>query len=153
VTLYEIDERIRACVSDDGEIIDVPGLDALQMARDAKLENLAVWYKEAAALAEALRAEEAALAARRRAHENRAESLKAYLTLALAGQRLETARVKIGWRESVSVDIYDPSKIPPEYVREKTEYAPAKAEIKEALEAGREIPGAALLYKNNIQIR
>lgn len=44
--LYEIDEEILACVdSESGEILDVERFAALQMERDTKIENVALWIK------------------------------------------------------------------------------------------------------------
>ena len=56
--LYEINEQIMACIdSETGELIDPNKLKDLQIAKDEKLENLALWYKDLLAEANALKEE------------------------------------------------------------------------------------------------
>jgi hypothetical protein len=55
MTLYEIDDAILACVDPEtGEIINPEALTALQMEREKKLENVALWVKDLKAEAEAI---------------------------------------------------------------------------------------------------
>ena len=57
VKLWEIDERIRECVDPEtGEIIDDAALDALTIAREQKVEGVALWAKELSYEVEALKA-------------------------------------------------------------------------------------------------
>ena len=59
--LYEIDEQILGCIdAETGEIIDADMLNALQIERDAKIENVALWIKDLKAEAEAYKAEKQA---------------------------------------------------------------------------------------------
>ena len=45
--LYEIDEAILSCIdTDTGEILDADKLNALQIEREEKLENVALWIKK-----------------------------------------------------------------------------------------------------------
>ena len=54
--LYEINEQILDCIdSETGEVIDPEKLNNLQIAKDEKLENLALWYKDLLAEANALK--------------------------------------------------------------------------------------------------
>lgn len=62
MTLYEIDQAIQGLVDPEtGELMDYEAFAALQMDRDAKIENMALWYKDlmadamAAKLVEALK--------------------------------------------------------------------------------------------------
>ena len=108
MTLWEIDEALLECIdTDTGEILDFERLDELQLAREAKLENIALYIKNLQADAEAIREEEKALAERRKAKENRAASLKDYLSKALDGNNFETARVRLSFRSSQNVNIED----------------------------------------------
>lgn len=60
MNLYQIDREILSCVDQEtGEIIDFEQLDALQMDRERKIENLACYIKN-------LKAEEAAFSAEKR---------------------------------------------------------------------------------------
>ena len=63
--LYEIDNAILDCIDlETGEVIDTERLDALNMERDAKVENVACWIKDLMAEANAIKVEKLALAQR-----------------------------------------------------------------------------------------
>ena len=65
--LYEIDQAIMDCIDmETGEIVNEELLNDLQMERDAKIENVALWIKELKAEAEALKAEKLAFAERQK---------------------------------------------------------------------------------------
>lgn len=93
MTLYEIDSALEAALEkafdpETGELIDEAAFEqteALQLARDAKIENVALWIKNLNSDAEALKAEKEAFAAREKAAKNKAESLKRWLAFALVG--------------------------------------------------------------------
>ena len=86
--LFDIDARIMACVKIDekraldtetGEIVDLEAIEALEMERDTKLENIGCWYKQLLAEADAIKAEKNAMAEREKVRRNKAESLKGFL--------------------------------------------------------------------------
>lgn len=104
--LYEIDNAILECIDlETGEIIDTDMLEALQMERDAKIENVACWIKDLKAEAEAIKAEKLALAERQKVAENKVESLKKWLAYALQGKKFSTAKCSISFRNTESVEI------------------------------------------------
>lgn len=104
--IYEIDNAILECIDlETGEIVDTDRLEALQMEREAKIENVALWVKELKAEAEAIKAEKLALAERQRVAENKAESLKKWLAWALDGQKFSTARCAVSFRKSQKVEV------------------------------------------------
>ena len=147
MTLYEIDRQILnaieyGCDPETGEIIDAAALDALEMAKEEKTENIILLIKDLTAENKAISEEEQALAKRRRAGENRVEWLKNYLTASLEGEKFKTPRCSASYRKTASVSIIDESAIPSEYIRTKTE--PNKMAIKDALKAGETVPGATL---------
>ena len=145
MTLYEIDERIVSCVdAETGEIIDAAALDALNMARADKIENVACWAKDQAALAKALRDEANALLARARTAENRVESLKSYLGMALDGQRFTSSKAQVGFRRVKSVEILNEDAIPDEYLDVKVTVTPKKTDIRDAINRGLPVPGAVI---------
>ena len=78
-----------------GEILDTEKLDALQMEREAKLEGVALWIKDMKADAAAVKEEADKLTARKKALENKMEGLKAWLLMALNGEKLNTPRCKV----------------------------------------------------------
>ena len=63
--LYEIDQAIESLIDQDtGEVSDFDVFMDLQMAREAKIENVALLIKNLTAEAEAIKAEKNALAER-----------------------------------------------------------------------------------------
>ena len=108
MTIYEIDNEIMNCIDmETGEVIETDKLNDLQMERDAKIENVALWIKELKAEAEAIKNEKQALAERQRVAENKAESLKNWLAYALNGEKFKTAKCSISYRNSESVEVTD----------------------------------------------
>ena len=106
MTIYEIDNEIMNCIDmETGEVIDTEKLNELQMERDAKIENVALWIKELKAEAEAIKNEKQALAERQRVAENKAESLKNWLAYTLNGEKFKTAKCSISYRNSESVEV------------------------------------------------
>lgn len=108
MTLYEIDSAILACVDPEtGEVIDSEALDALQMEREKKLEGVALWVKDLKAEAEAIGNEVKALTARKKAAENKAERLKAWLGEALEGEILKTSKVRVSYTHNTRLAVTD----------------------------------------------
>ena len=108
MTLYEIDSAITSLVDDEtGEISDEEAFDQLQMARDAKIENIGLYLKDLQAEAKAIKDEEAALAARRKSAEAKVERLKNLLDYALRGAKFSTPRLKVSYRKSQTVEVSD----------------------------------------------
>lgn len=106
--LYEIDNAILECIDlETGEIIDVDKLNELQLERETKIENVALWIKDLKAEAEAIKAEKLALAERQRVAENKAESLKRWLAFALNKEKFSTARCSVSFRNTESVEVTD----------------------------------------------
>ena len=63
MNLYEIDAAITALVDPEtGEVSDFDAFDQLSMARDQKIENMALYYKKLVADAGAYKAERLAFA-------------------------------------------------------------------------------------------
>ncbi len=160
--LFEIDARLASCIkiSDDtavdtetGEVIDIEALEALEMERDAKIENIGIWIKELTANAEAIKAEKLKLAEREKSARNKAESLKGFLTVYLDGKKFETARVAIKFRNVESVSVPDVAMLPAEYIRTKITNEADKTAIKNAIKAGEVVAGAELVKKQSISIK
>ena len=156
MTIYEIDDAIRALVDEDGEIGDYEAFEALQMERDAKIENTGLWIKELLAEAEAIKKERDVLKEREDAAKRKAERLKELLGYALGGEKFKTARLSISWRESEAVEITPECAAwcmeHGEYLREKPPEID-KAAIKNALKQGGTVYGANLVKRQNIQIK
>lgn len=158
--LYEINESIvaafeRGIDTETGEILSEKALEELaklEMERDEKVEGIALWIKNLLADAEVLKKEKEVFAQRQKAAEDRAASLKKYLSGALAGQKFETSKVKIAFRKSESVEVTDISKIDNDYLK-YAEPTADKTKIKKALKEGIDLQGVRLVERKNIQIK
>lgn len=152
--LYEIEQAILECIDEEtGEIIDVSKFDALHLDRQTKIDNIISLYKHLNYEAEAIKQEEKALAERRKQKEANAENIKAWLSEKIMGEVFETARNKISWRSSESVNIIDAELIPHDYCKVVQTLTPVKDDIRKAIKAGILVPGATLESKANIQIK
>lgn len=148
--LYEIDNEILSCVDlETGEIIDTERLDALQMEREKKVEEVACWIKDLKAEAEAIKAEKQILADRQKAAENKAESLKRWLAYALNGEKFKTAKCAVSFRKSESVEVTEEGlealmKGHDELLTYKKP-EPNKTAIKQAINDGLSVAGVQLI--------
>lgn len=153
-TLYDIDQAILACIDlETGELIDPERLEALQMERSQKIENVTLWIKNLQADAIAFKAEKNAFAEREKAASKKVEQLEKWLVGALDGQKFATARCAVSFRRSETVEVDDIKHIPAELLRIKTSYEPDKTAIKAFLKGGKEIVGCRLVEKLNPQIK
>lgn len=157
MNLYDIEYEITQCVdAETGEIIDEKRLDALQMEREKKIENVLLWIKNLKSEADAIKLEEKALADRRKADEKKAESLTSYVQGVLNGGTFKTPRVSVSYRTSEGVVIDNMRALLTsgfdDYLRYK-EPEPDKTKIKAALNAGIEIPGCYLEERRNMTIK
>lgn len=158
MNLYHINSLIEDCMTVDAETgevtFDEERLSELQMMRENKLENIALWIKNLAAEAEAIKREKLALAERQSYTEKQAERLRKYLSDALAGQKFNTPRVSVGFRKATRVEINDDvfySSGNMDYCKTKVE--PDKTKIKDALKQGFPVRGAALVDTMNMTIK
>lgn len=159
-TLYEINQEIESCVdAETGEIIDIERLENLQVEREIKLENIGLWIKNMESDAKDIKAEEAALAERRKAKENRAANLREYLARILDGQAFETPRLRLSFRSSTGVEfseLEDTLHWLEQHHADCIKYkAPeiSKSAVAKLLKDGVEIPGAELVKRKNLQIK
>lgn len=153
MNIFQIDKAIMDCVDmETGEVIDAEMLDSLQMERDKKIENVALWVKELQAEADAIKKEVANLNERKKTAENKIESLIKYLVYALDGNKFKTPRVSVSYRKSESVMITDINALDKRFLRYKAP-EPDKTAIKNAIKSGELIvDGARLVINQNMQI-
>lgn len=153
MNLFEIDAAILDCVDvETGEVFDVDKFEELGLEREAKIENICLWIKNLKAEAEALKAEKEVFAQRQKAAESKMESLKRYISGYLDGTAYESAKVKVSFRKSESLEISDGAVIPDEYLRFK-EPEVNKTDLKKAIKAGLVIGGVQIVENINIQIK
>ena len=158
MNIYEIDNAMFSLIDEEtGEIKDYEAFEELQMQKEEKIENTALWYKNLVAESKAIREEEKALAERRKSLENKAEQLKTYINRALQGNKFATPKVAISYRKSTAVEVDD------KFVDYATKNnkdlltfkrpEPNKTAIKEMLQGGFDIPHAKLTVRNNMSIK
>lgn len=153
MNLFEIEQEILSCIDmETGEIIDIAKLDGLEMERDKKIENIALWIKNLLSDAEELKVQKQIFADRQKSAENKAESLKKYLSAFLAGQKFSTNKVAVSFRKTSSVNITDMSKIPEVFLKFAEPTADKNA-IKNAIKAGECVAGAEIVEGNSISIK
>lgn len=158
--LYEIDAAIEDLLEQEdpetGELLcDYEQLEALMMARETKLENVALYIKNKTAEAEAIKQEKLALEKRQQQANRKIERAKAFLEQYLAGQKLVTPRVAVSWRKSEVVELgmgFFSTDVNERFLRYR-DPEPDKAAIKAALKAGEDVPGAELVARQNMQIK
>lgn len=147
--LYEIDKKIIECMTncidpDTGEITNSEQLEALQMERQTKLENVALYIKNLEADAATYKAEKQAFEKRQAAAEKEAESLSKWLKNALDGQRFKTDKTEVSFRKTQRVEVIDIWDLNEDFVK-YSDPTPDKAAIKRAIKAGEEVKGAKLI--------
>lgn len=176
--LYEISQQLQILEEfmidpETGEFLDEESFNAkfdeIQMALSEKIENSMCFYKNLQSDIEAFKEEEKKLAQRRKVKENLAERVKNridnYVTMQFTDEegnvdkdnlnkwKFETPRVKLSYRKSDSVEVSDINLLPKEYVKEKIELSADKTALKKALKDGKEINGATIVTKLNMQVK
>lgn len=160
MTLYEINAELLALLEqvdeETGELTcDLDALEALNLEREKKLEGLALYIKNLAAEATAIKAEAKALTERQKAAEYKAARARQYLADQLRGEKFKTPRVAVTWRKSVATEISEGvtwESFDERFLKYKDPEISLTA-IREAIVAGETVPGAALVERQNIQIK
>lgn len=155
--LYDIDAKIMECMAncidpDTGEITNSEQLEALQMERQTKLENVALYIKNLKADAAIYKAEKQAFAERQAAAEKRAESLSEWLKKALDGKKFKTEKAEINFRKTQTVEVIDIWDLNEDLLK-YSDPTPDKAAIKRAIKAGEEVKGAKLVDDISMTIK
>lgn len=163
MTLYEIDAAILSCTDQEtGEIIDPEALNGLQMERDRKLEGVALWVKDLRAEAEAIANEIRNLQARKKAAENKAERLKAWLAEVLEGEIFKTSKVRISYNHSTKLNVIDEQSVvnyiqthytEPEQLLKISLPEIRKDAVKAEIKNGAEIPGCCVELTESVVIK
>ena len=126
---------------------------------EAKATNTAQMVRNLEALCDQIKAAEKAMAERRKALEARAEWLRSYLlaNLIAAGiSKVESPWFSLTVRQNPpSVALDDVSLIPTDYWRALPPPPPAidKTGIREAIEAGQDVPGARVVRGQRLEIK
>lgn len=160
--LYELDQKINELIANSidpetGEVSDgfIEKLDALNMERNEKIDNIMRLYKNLISDAAGWEAEEKRLSELKKSAKNRAESLKNYLSRYMeAGvEKFTSEHGEIGWRKSEKVVVQDVDTLPEEFKKVKVEVKADLISLKNALKEDRKIDGVSLEEHQNIQIK
>ena len=152
-SLYEIDRAILDCVDEEtGEILDLDKLRELQIDRNVKIENIALYIKNLTSDAKQITEEKNRLAEREKSINNNIERLRQSLVDTLQGEKFKTARVNIYYSNSTKVLVDDWNNVPKEFLK-YSEPDVDKKGLKEALSSGVEISGACLVKSTSLVIR
>jgi hypothetical protein len=164
MNLYDISKEYRDAAEkladmdlDEQTIADT--LESISGDLEVKAQNIVFFARNMEATAASIKEAEANMAARRKAMENRAEGLRRYLlgSLQYAGiSKVECPYFKIAVQDNPpAVDVFEPALLPSEYMRqpEPPPPAPDKAAIKDALKAGKDVPGARLVQGKRLAIK
>ena len=158
MTIYDIDSAIAALVDPEtGELGDYEAFQRLQMEREAKIENLALLYKETRATAEAIKAEADRLIQRRRVLEHNMRRMQEYLALVLDGEKFSSPRCTVSYRRSEGTET------DPEFIGWAREHRPEllmeqqpkidTQQLKRELKDGLVCDHARLVERQNVQVR
>jgi len=163
-SLYDISAEYRAAADkladmdlDEQTIADT--LEGMSGELEVKAQNVVMFTRNLESTAAAIKEAETQMAARRKALENRAEGLRRYLlgSLQYAGvQKIECPYFRITIQDNPpAVDVFEPGLLPAEYMRQPDPppAAPDKAAIKDALKAGKDVPGARLVQGKRLAIK
>ena len=159
--LYEIEQDIANLIEIDadrfvdgttGEIISKENFDALQMEWSAKVEGIALGYKNESAEAEAIKEEIDKLTERMNRHKKRAEGYKNFLASVLGGKKCETARALIRPTKSKSCE-WDGNTEGLENYLVPQEPKFNRAQALKDLKAGVNVPHCTLVEKTSVSIK
>lgn len=133
-------------------------LEGMSGELEVKAQNVVMFARNLESTAAAIKEAEAQMAARRKAIENRAAGLRSYVltSMQVAGvQKIECPFFKLAIQNNPpAVDVFEPGLIPAEFMKQKPPPPPEvdKTAIKEAIKAGREVPGAKLTQGQRLAI-
>jgi len=162
-SLYEISEDLLKAMQEaeteaqenDGEISEILNakLDALEVEKELKIGNVCRFYKSLLAEADMVKAEAKKLSERASATENKAKSLKWYLSNVIKeGEKFADEHTKISWRKSTSLKAEEDVTFYPEKYH-KCVISLDKVNMKKDIKSGIQIEGAVVIEKQNIQIK
>ena len=154
----EYKQLVSELIENGGEI--TPELElSLQINKDqlqSKSENYAYIIKQIDAECDVIDNEIKRLQQAKKVRENTVERLKTTLTNAMNVYEVDEIKsplIKINFRKSESVIVYDTNSLPHVFKTIKITETPDKAKIKEAIKSGETVVGAELVINQNLQIK
>ena len=156
--LYEIEDSINEILNnaevneETGEVlIDYAKLEALEMEKNAKIENVIKYYLDLDGDIDKFSAEIKSLTERKKALSNKKDSLKRFLDTLHQGLPAEYGTHTIKYRLSKSLQGEDITVLPDDCI--KVEKKPIADAIKTRLVNGEKLVGWEIVENKNIQIK
>ena len=161
MNIYEIDTAILDLIDPEtGEVMDFAAFEALQMEREKKIDNMALWVKDLDAEQAALDNEAKKLTERRDAARRKRDRVKEYLARVLDGDKRSTPQYAVSYRNSEACELYDEGAAimwlvahgyDDGYVIVKESVS--KSAVKELLKRGEEVSGAVLVKRQSMSVK
>jgi hypothetical protein len=163
-TLYEINaeylnllETAFTVDEETGEVLfDNTAFEAIRGEYNDKIDSIVNYIKSLETLCEGIKKERDNLAERKAQVEKKIESLKEYISKSMELRNMdkfETPKAKLSFRVSKSVNVIDEELIPDDYFKESVSKKLDKASLLKDIKEGKEVKGACLLVKRNLQIK
>lgn len=152
------DELLDTMDEETGEVSSevIERLYAVEDSFKDKVQNVALVCLDFADRREAIKREIERLQSLLKRAERGEKWLREYLSeamLAMGYERIDGAKTSVSFRSSEETVIDDFDELPKEFVKEKVTYTSDKAAIKAAIKAGKEVNGAHIEKKKNLQIK
>lgn len=162
MNIYQIQNEyqllINQLIENEGEL--TPELETALQINKEQLESKSVDYcyviKQFDAECEIIDNEIKRLQQAKKVRENTIERLKQTLSNAMRSfevNEIKTPLVKLSFRKSESVIVYDTNSLPQMFKTIKVTETPDKTKIKDAIKAGETVVGAELVINQNLQIK
>lgn len=160
--LYQIPALMRQALDnleideETGEILNADGLHNLELSAKDKIANTGRYIRECTVLLDAMKQAKQNIDARMKTLQKRLDYLTG-LSLdgmeALGVKKIEEPDIRISTRKSVGTVIEDEEAIPSKFVTIVQTQKINKTEIKKAIQAGEDVPGAYLVENVNLAIK
>jgi hypothetical protein len=148
--IHDEAEKNQGVYSDSWEDI----LNNLNVDREKKLLDCARYIKTVEAMAEAVKKEKILLAERQFCLEKKADKIKEFIAKSMIHGNdceIKDANTRLSFRKSECVEIFSEKDLPSQFVECKI--VPMKLDIKTAIKAGKDVPGARIIENRSLQIK
>lgn len=163
MTLREIDQAILGLFDPEtGDLLDEDGIEfeLLQMERDDKIKNTALYFRQLAGETKVLADEIAGLQKKKKVTENKMRWLKYLLNEALQGQKFHHPLVDVTYRKSTYLDITNENAVIAfcqesghlDCLKQKPIEISA-SDITRLIKEGVEVPGAEIAERYNLGVK
>jgi hypothetical protein len=157
ISLYAISDaiiKVEDFIEDENELAEY--LDSLKIDFSEKVSQVLMYRRGLELTQEALGSEIDRLAQLKKYYERKSENLKNYVSSSMqkiGKDNLELEIAKLSFRKSESIEVTNIAELSPEFITVKTTESADKTAIKKAIKEGKEVTGAELITKLNLQIK